>query len=248
MCSIISLLTAHPAHSFLLLHPVPVLCLLVPTSKSRHHFPFFRALSPQIHRNILCHAPLILPVVPRFSDSLPSLLLVRISVPLAQLRTHPYSFRSHSFHFLTGIPVPPAVLLSLLLIRSFSFLYSTQSVSCTLPFRPFCPRTLPLSFPLSLSACSSCTLPSLCTLVFLCPLLAPISNISLALSPPPPVTSIPISLLRTSARSPPCSRTSSFSSRTRLRTFSLLFPTHIQLPCSPSSLPLSLAPCLWLSR
>jgi hypothetical protein len=42
--------------------------------------------------------------------------------------------------------------------RSFSFLYSTQSVSCTLPFRLFCPRTLPLSFPLSLSACSSCTL------------------------------------------------------------------------------------------
>jgi hypothetical protein len=113
----LSLLTAHPAHSFLLLHPVPVLSLLVPTSKSRHHFPFFRALSPQIHRNILCHAPLILPVVPRFSDSLYSLLLVRISVPLAQLSTHPSSFRSHSFHFLTGIPVPPAVLLSLLLIR-----------------------------------------------------------------------------------------------------------------------------------
>jgi hypothetical protein len=31
--------------------------------------------------------------------------------------------------------------------RSFSFLYSTQSVSCTLPFRPFCPRTLPFSLP-----------------------------------------------------------------------------------------------------
>jgi hypothetical protein len=83
----------------------------------------------------------------------------------------------------------------------FSFLYSTQSVSCTLPFRPFCPRTLPLSFPLSLSACFSCTLPSLCTLVFLCPLLAPISNISLALSSPPLVPSIPRSLLRTSTRS-----------------------------------------------
>jgi hypothetical protein len=84
---------------------------------------FFRALFPQVHRNILCHAPLILPVVPLFSDSLPSLLLVRISVLLAQLRTHPSSFRSHSFHFLDGIPVPPAVLLSLLLIRVL-FLFS----------------------------------------------------------------------------------------------------------------------------
>jgi hypothetical protein len=51
---------------------------------------------------------------------------------------------------------------------SFSFLYSTQTVSCTLPFRPLCPRSLPLSFPLSLSAYSSCTLPLLGTLVFLC--------------------------------------------------------------------------------
>jgi hypothetical protein len=54
-----------------------------------------------------------------------------------------------------------------------SFLYSTQTVSCTLSFRPFVPRTLPLSFPLSFSVCSSCSLPSLFTLVFLCSLLAP---------------------------------------------------------------------------
>jgi hypothetical protein len=129
-----------------------------------------------------------------------------------------------------------------------SFLYSTQTVSCTLSFRPFCPRTLPLSFPLSFSVSSSCSLPSLFTLVFLCPLLAPISNISLALSPPPSVPSIPRSQLRTSARSLPCSRTSSFSSRTHLPTFCLLFPKRIQLPCSPSSLPLSLAPCPSLSH
>jgi hypothetical protein len=82
---------------------------------------------------------------------------------------------------------------------SFSFLYSTQTVSCTLPFRPLCPRSLPLSFPLSLSAYSSCTLPLLGTLVFLCLLLTPISNISLAHSPPPPVPSISRSVLRTSA-------------------------------------------------
>jgi hypothetical protein len=54
-----------------------------------------------------------------------------------------------------------------------SFLYSTQTVSCTLSFRPFVPRTLPLSVPLSFSVCSSCSLPSLFTLVFLCSLLAP---------------------------------------------------------------------------
>jgi hypothetical protein len=58
----------------------------------------------------------------------------------------------------------------------------------------------------------SCSLPSLCALVFLCPLLTPISNISLALSPPPSVPSILRSLFRISARSLPCSRTSSFSS------------------------------------
>jgi hypothetical protein len=205
-------------------------------------FPHLNALSPQVHRNILCHASLILPFVRTFSDSLPSLLIVGVSVPLAQLHTHPSSFRSHSFYFFAGIPVPPYS------PRLFSFLYSTQTVSCTLPFRPFSPRTLRLSFPLSLSTCFYCTLLSLCTLVFLCPLLAPISNISLTLSPPAPVPSILRSLLRTSARSPPCSRTSSFSSRTHLPAFFLLFPKRIQLKYSPSSLPLSLAPCLWLSR
>jgi hypothetical protein len=87
----------------------------------------------------------------------------------------------------------------------FSFFCNTQTVSCTLPFRPFCPRTLPLSFPLSISACSSCTLPSLCTPVFLCPLLAPISNIFHAVSPPPLVPSIPRSLSRTSALTSPLS-------------------------------------------
>jgi hypothetical protein len=223
----------HPGPSLFFFRPIPVLSLFVPTSE--------RSLSPQVHRNILCHASLILPVVRGFSDYLPSLLLVGVFVPLAQLHTHPSSFRSHSFYFFAGIPVPPYS------PRLFSFLYSTQTVSCTLPFRPFSPRTLRLSFPLSLSTCFSCTLLSLCTLVFLCPLLAPI-NISLTLSPPAPVPSILRSLLRTSACSPPCSRTSSFSSRTHLPAFSLLFPKRIQLKYSPFSLPLLLAPCLWLSR
>jgi hypothetical protein len=38
--------------------------------------------------------------------------------------------------------------------RSFYLLYSTQAVSCPLPFRPFCAQTLPLSFPLSLQTFS----------------------------------------------------------------------------------------------
>jgi hypothetical protein len=66
------------------------------------------------------------------------------------------------------------------LVPSLFFFVSLQhsaSAGCTLPFHSFCPQTLPLSFPLSLSAYSSCALPSLCNLAFLCPLLAPISNI-----------------------------------------------------------------------
>jgi hypothetical protein len=95
---------------------------------------------------------------------------------------------------------------------SFSFFSSIPLVSCNLPFHPICPQTLPLSFPLSLSACSSCTLPSLCNLAFLYPLLAPTSNIFLALSLSPLFPSIPRSLPRTSIRSLPCCQTSSFSS------------------------------------
>jgi hypothetical protein len=119
----LTLLSAHPAPSLLVFRPVPVLSLLVPASKPCHHFPLFRALSPQVHRNILCRASLILPVVPGFSNSLSSLLLVRVFVSLAHLRAHPFSFRSHSFHFLTGISVPPAVILSLFHIRAL-FLFS----------------------------------------------------------------------------------------------------------------------------
>jgi hypothetical protein len=72
----------------------------------------------------------------------------------------------------------------------FSFLFSIPLVSCTPPFRPFCLQTLPCSFPLSLSAYSSCTLSSLCNLAFPCPLLAPLSNIFLALSLPLSVRSL----------------------------------------------------------
>jgi hypothetical protein len=80
----------------------------------------------------------------------------------------------------------------------FSFLFSIPSVSCTLPFHPFCPQTLPFSFLLSLSACSSYTLPSLCNLAFLCSFLPPLSNIFLAHSLAPLVSFIPRFLPRTS--------------------------------------------------
>jgi hypothetical protein len=80
---------------------------------------------------------------------------------------------------------------------SFSFHSSIPLVSCTLSFHPFCPQTLPLSFTLSFSAYSSYTLPSLCNLTFLCPLLAPLSNIFLALFLPLLVPSIPTFLPRT---------------------------------------------------
>jgi hypothetical protein len=63
---------------FLSFHPIPVFSLLIPTSESPHHFSFSCTLSPQVLQNFLCHTPLILPVVPRLSDSFPSLLLVRV--------------------------------------------------------------------------------------------------------------------------------------------------------------------------
>jgi hypothetical protein len=72
----------------------------------------------------------------------------------------------------------------------FSFLFSIPLMSCTPPFRPFYLQTLPISFPLSLAAYSSYTLSSLCNLAFPCPLLAPLSNIFLALSLPLSVRSI----------------------------------------------------------
>jgi hypothetical protein len=173
MCSIVSLssrrilhiLSSSSIQYLFSLSSVPHLNLAIIFFSFALFFPRYNRTSSATH---LSYSLLYL-------DSLILSLLSCLPVSLS----FSLSFRSHSFHFLTGIPVPPAVLLSLLLIRVlFLSLSSTQSVSCTLPFRPLCPRTLPLSFPLSLSACSSCTFPSLCTLLFLCPLLAPISNIS----------------------------------------------------------------------
>jgi hypothetical protein len=52
----LTFLAAHPAPSQLSFRPIPILSLLVFASESRHHFPFFRALSPHVHRNSLCLA------------------------------------------------------------------------------------------------------------------------------------------------------------------------------------------------
>jgi hypothetical protein len=127
--------------------------LLVSTSRSRHYFSFFCTLSPQVLQNFLCHTPLILPVVSGFFDYFPSFLLFCIFIPSTQL---------HSCIFLL------IVIFSLLHWHTrfsdislspsspyFFFLSSIPLVSCTFPFYPFCLQTLPLSFPLSLSAYSS---------------------------------------------------------------------------------------------
>jgi hypothetical protein len=76
-----TLLAAHPAPSLLSFRPIPVLSLLVPAFKSCHHFPLFRALSPQVHRNILCHAFLII-------LSLLSCLSVSLSLSLSSAHIH----------------------------------------------------------------------------------------------------------------------------------------------------------------
>jgi hypothetical protein len=71
-------LVVHSAPSFFSFRPIPVLYLLVPTSKSRHHFSFFCTLSLPRYCGIssVIHLSYSLPVVSGFFDSLPSFLLV----------------------------------------------------------------------------------------------------------------------------------------------------------------------------
>jgi hypothetical protein len=143
----------------------------------------------------------VLPVVSGFFNFSPFFLLARVFVSFTQLYIHPFSFCSQSFHFFTGIPVSLVVgtyFSFSFFSMFFFFLSSIPLVSCTLTFYPFCPQALPLSFPLSISSYSSCTFPSLCNLAFLSPLLAPLSNIFLAVSLALLVPSIPLSLPRTS--------------------------------------------------
>jgi hypothetical protein len=90
----LSFLIAHPAPSFLSFHQIPVFSLLVPTSKSSHHFSFSYILSPQLLRHFLCHTPLIVPVIFGFFNSFPSFLLVCVFVPFTHLYIHPSPFCS----------------------------------------------------------------------------------------------------------------------------------------------------------
>jgi hypothetical protein len=88
------LLRTRSAPSFFSFRPIFVCSLLVPTSKSRHHFSLFCTFPP-------CQTLLILPV-----DSLSSFLIVSVFVPFTQLYIHPSSFCSQSFHSFTGPSIP----------------------------------------------------------------------------------------------------------------------------------------------
>jgi hypothetical protein len=135
-------------------------------------FLSFALFFPQVLRNFLCHTSLILPVVSGFFDSFRSFLIVCVFVPFTQLYIFLLFLIFPLLHWHTGFSDN----------ISLFFLSSIPLVSCTLPFHSFCLQTLPLFFPLSLSAYSSYILRSLCNVAFLCPLLAPFSNIFFALS------------------------------------------------------------------
>jgi hypothetical protein len=121
-------------------------CFLSPGSHIWISPPFFSLLhslspgTPEFPLSYTSHSPCcILYLESRFFDSLPYFLLVDVFDPFTQLYIHSSSFCSQSFHFFTGIPVPLVVLLPLSPCP-FSFLSSIPSVSCTLPFHPFCPQ------------------------------------------------------------------------------------------------------------
>jgi hypothetical protein len=116
----LSVLIASSAPSFLSFHPIPVFSLLVPTSKSCHHFSFSCTLSPQVLRNFLCHTPFIIPVGSGFFNSFPSFLLgCVLSLSLSSI----FINLPFALNLSTGIPVSLKGFLSLLLLRDF-FLFS----------------------------------------------------------------------------------------------------------------------------
>jgi hypothetical protein len=147
----LSLTSLHPSH-MCSISLLSTFCTFFPLLPSNTCFlspvPTFLsfALSPQTLRNFLCQTPLILPVVSRFFDSFPSFLLACVFVPFTQ------------FYILS----PSSLCFLLFLLHS-----SLPSI---------CLQTLPLSFPLSLSAYSSYTLSSLCNLAFPSSLLVPLST------------------------------------------------------------------------
>jgi hypothetical protein len=146
----LSLFIAHSAPSFLSFHPIPVFSLLIPTSKSRHHFSFFCTLSPQVFQNFLCHTPLILPVVSGFFDSFPSSLLIW-SLSLS----HSSSFIHLPFALNLSTSSLAYPFLSLLLLRVFFFHSFQHSVSI---LHSSLPSILsPLKYFSCISSTSSCS-------------------------------------------------------------------------------------------
>jgi hypothetical protein len=133
----LSLFIAHSAPSFLSFHPIPVFSLLIPTSKSRHHFSFFCTLSPRYSRiSSVTHLSYFL----LYLDSLILSLLPCLS------GLCPFHIALHSSIFLLLLIFPllhwhTRFSLSFFSVFFFFILSSIPLVSCTLPFRPFCPHS-----------------------------------------------------------------------------------------------------------
>jgi hypothetical protein len=133
-------------------------------SSGRACISFFCTLSSPVLRKFLCHTPLNLSYFLLYLDSLILPLLSYLSVSL------PFHLALHSYIFLLLLIFPLlhwhirfSDNISFSSPCFFSFLSSITLVSCIHPLHPFCLQTLPISFPLSLSAYSSYTLPSLVT-------------------------------------------------------------------------------------
>jgi hypothetical protein len=95
-----------------------------------------------------------------YLDSLIFSLVSCLSVYLPLSLSSTFIHRPFALNLSTSSLTYP--FLSPLLLRVLFFLSSIPSVSCTLLFHPFCLQTLPLSFSLSLSAYSFCTLHTFC--------------------------------------------------------------------------------------
>jgi hypothetical protein len=202
MCSIVTLCSQHILH---LLSPHIQHLFSLSSFPHLNLTIIFPSLTLSLHRYSRISSVIHLSYSLLYLDSLIIFLLSCLSVSLSLLLSSTFIhlpllsiFPHLHWHTRSSGSISP---LSPSSPCSFTFLSSIPLVSGTLPFHSFCPQTLPLSFPRSLSANSSCTLPKLYNLAFLCPLLAPISNIFHALSLPSVIPSIPRPLPRTSVYS-----------------------------------------------
>jgi hypothetical protein len=136
----LSLFITHSAPSFLSFHPIPVLSLLVPTSKSRHHFSLSCTLSPQVYIDSFL---LVLAFVP-FTQLSFALDLFTSSLAYAFLWWYfslsPSSHSPCSLSFLSCIPLVSCTLFSLfclLLLHSLltiSLMWALSSLKKPLDF------------------------------------------------------------------------------------------------------------------